>query len=168
MKRIFPMYKGVSLDKAGMGYSSIQSAKHYMDEKPIRKDFDKSLPKNYWYEFEYVYKHNGHVSGSCISEGDYQFHDTDYDEKFYIKDLTGKDKEPWDKVYAIEDKYRERGWAWASKKVQKEMYALHVELDKRGWYYALFEDTKDYWKKYRAYKKANVEYVEKSVKIKVE
>ena len=145
MKRIFPMYKGVSLDKAGMGYSSIQSAKHYMDEKPIRKDFDKSLPKNYWYEFEYVYKHNGHVSGSCISEGDYQFHDTDYDEKFYIKDLTGKDKELWDKVYAIEDKYRERGW-----------------------YYALFEDTKDYWKKYRAYKKANVEYVEKSVKIKVE
>ena len=49
MKRIFPMYKGVSLDKAGMGYSSIQSAKHYMDEKPVRKDFDVSLPKNYWY-----------------------------------------------------------------------------------------------------------------------
>lgn len=45
MKRIFPMYKGVSLDKAGMGYSSIQSAKHYMDEKPIRKDFDAALPK---------------------------------------------------------------------------------------------------------------------------
>ena len=169
MKRIFPMYKGVSLDKAGMGYSSIQSAKHYMDEKPIRKDFDKSLPKNYWYEFEYVHKHNGHISDSRISsEGDYQFHDTDYEEEFYIKDLTGKDKELWDKVYAIEDKYRERGWAWASKKVQKEMYALYVELDKRGWYYALFEDTNDYWKKYRAYKKANVEYVEKSVKIKVE
>jgi len=169
MKRIFPMYKGVSLDKAGMGYSSLQSAKHYMDEKPIREDFDKSLPKNYWYEFEYVHKHNGHISGSRISsEGDYQFHDTDYEEEFYIKDLTGKDKELWDKVYAIEDKYRERGWAWASKKVQKEMYALHVELDKRGWYYALFEDTKDYWKKYRAYKKANVEYVEKTVKIKVD
>lgn len=43
MKRIFPMYKGVSLDKAGMGYSSLQSAKHYMDEKPIRKDFDLEL-----------------------------------------------------------------------------------------------------------------------------
>ena len=32
MKRIFPMYKGVSLDKAGMGYSSVQSAKHYMED----------------------------------------------------------------------------------------------------------------------------------------
>ena len=138
MKRIFPMYKGVSLDKAGMGYSSIQSAKHYMDEKPIRKDFDKSLPKNYWYEFEYVHKHNGHVSDSRISsEGDYQFHDADYKEEFYIKDLTGKDKELWDKVYAIEDKYRERGWCWAGEKIQKEMYALQIELDKRGWYYCL-------------------------------
>ena len=48
------------------------------------------------------------------------------------------------------------------------MYALFVELDKRGWYYSLFEDTKDYWKKYRAYKKANVEYVEKTVNIKVD
>lgn len=141
------MYKGVSLDKAGMGYSSIQSAKHYMDEKPIRKDFDATLPKNYWYEFKYVYKHNGYVNNNHInSVADYQFHDTDYDEKFYIKDLTGKDKELWDKIYAIEDKYRERGWAWAGKKVEKEMNALHVELDKRGWYYALFEDTKDYWK----------------------
>ena len=98
----------------------------------------------------------------------YTFHDTDYEEEFYIKDLTGKDKELWDKVYAIEDKYRERGWGWAGEKVQKEMNALRIELDKRGWYYILFEDTKDYWKKYRAYKKANVEYVEKSVEIKVD
>lgn len=171
MKRIFPMYKGVSLDKAGMGYSSLQSAKHYMDEKPVRKDFDASLPKNYWYEFEYVHKHNGHKSDSdslMSSAAEYNFHDTDYEDEFYIKDLTGKDKELWDKVYAIEDKYRERGWGQASKKVQKEMYALLIELDKRGWYYTLFEDTKDYWKKYRAYKKANVEYVEKTVKIKVD
>lgn len=169
MKRIFPMYKGVSLDKAGMGYSSIQSAQHYMDEKPIREDFDKSLPKNYWYEFEYVYKHNGDVNDNLFSSVvNYPFHDTDYEEKFYIKDLTGKDKELWDKVYAIEDKYRERGWGWAGKKVEKEMYALLEKLDKRGWYYSLYEDTKDYWKKYRAYKKANVEYVEKTVKIKVD
>jgi hypothetical protein len=82
--------------------------------------------------------------------------------------LTGKDKELWDKVYAIEDKYRDRGWGWAGKKVEKEMYALLEKLDKRGWYYTLFEDTKDYWKKYRTYKKANVEYVEKTVKIKVD
>ena len=171
MKRIFPMYKGVSLDKAGMGYSSIKSAQHYMDEKPVRKDFDASLPKNYWYEFEYVHKHNGHKSDSdslMSSAAEYNFHDTDYEDEFYIKDLTGKDKELWDKVYAIEDKYRERGWGWAGKKVEKEMYTLLKELDKRGWYYTLFEDTKDYWKKYRAYKKANVEYVEKMVKIKVD
>lgn len=169
MKRIFPMYKGVSLNKAGMGYSSVQSAQHYMDETPIRTDFDKSLPKNYWYEFEYVYKHNDDINDNRISSvTDYQFHDTDYEEKFYIKDLTGKDKELWDKVYAIEDKYRERGWGWAGKKVEKEMYTLLEKLDKRGWYYSLYEDTKDYWKKYRAYKKANVEYVEKTVKIKVD
>ena len=171
MKRIFPMYKGVSLDKAGMGYSSIKSAQHYMDEKPVRKDFEASLPKNYWYEFEYVHKHNGHKSDSdslMSSAAEYNFHDTDYEDEFYIKDLTGKDKELWDKVYAIEDKYRECGWGWAGKKVQKEMYALLIELDKRGWYYTLFEETKDYWKKYRAYKKANVEYVEKTVKIKVD
>ena len=169
MKRIFPMYKGVSLDKAGMGYSSLQSAKHYMDEKPIRKDFDKTLPKNYWYEFEYVYKHNGDENDNNICDiVNYNFHDTDYEEKFYIKDLTGKDKELWDKVYAIEDKYRERGWGWAGDKVEKEMYTLLKKLDKRGWYYSLFEDTNDYWKKYRAYKKANVEYVEKTVKIKVD
>lgn len=92
MKRIFPMYKGVSLDKAGMGYSSIQSAKHYMDEKPIRKDFDAALPKNYWYEFEYVHKHNGReMSDHLISAvANYTFHNTDYDEEFYIKDLTVK------------------------------------------------------------------------------
>lgn len=169
MKRIFPMYKGVSLDKAGMGYSSIQSAQHYMDETPIRKDFDTALPKNYWYEFKYVYKHNGRTNDNLMSSiVNYQFHDTDYKEKFYIKDMTGKDKELWDKVYAIEDKYRERGWGWAGDKVEKEMYSLFKQLDKRGWYYSLFEDTKDYWKKYRAYKKANVEYVEKTVKIKVD
>ena len=126
MKRIFPMYKGVSLDKAGMGYSSVKSAKHYMDEKPIREDFDKALPKNYWYEFEYVHKHNDRVNDNFISSiADYKFHDTDYEEEFYIKDLTGKDKELWDKVYTIEDKYRERGWGWAGKKVEKEMYTLH-------------------------------------------
>lgn len=169
MKRIFPMYKGVSLDKAGMGYSSIKSAQHYMDENPIKKDFDATLPKNYWYEFEYAYKHNGRESNTHMSSiVKYNFHDTDYEEKFFIKDLTGKDKELWDKVYAIEDKYRERGWGWAGKEVEKEMYSLFKQLDKRGWYYSLFEDTDDYWKKYRAYKKANVEYVEKTVKIKVE
>ena len=47
MKRIFPMYKGNSLDKAGFGYSSIQSAKHYMDERPVQKDFDATLPERY-------------------------------------------------------------------------------------------------------------------------
>jgi hypothetical protein len=153
-----------------MGYSSIKSAQHYMDEKLIKKDFDATLPKNYWYEFEYVYKHNGHVNDNRMSSvTDYQFHNTDYEEEYYIKDLTGKDKELWDKVYAIKEKYRNRGgWGWAGEKVQKEMYALFIELDKRGWYYTLFEDTKDYWKKYRAYKKANVEYVEKTVKIKVD
>lgn len=156
------MYKGISLDKAGMGYSSIQSAKHYMDETPVRKDFDATLPKNYWYEFEYVHKHNGRVNDNHMSSiVGYNFHDTDYEEKFYIKDLTGKDKELWDKVYAIEDKYRDHGWAWAGEKVEKEMYSLFKKLDKRGWYYLLFEDTDDYWKKYRAYKKANVAYVGK-------
>ena len=170
MKRIFPMYKGVSLDKAGIGYSSIKSAQHYMDEKPIRKDFDKTLPENYWYQFEYVYKHNGREMSDhhICSVANYTFHDTDYEEEFYIKDLTGKDKELWDKVYAIEDKYRERGWGWAGKEVEKEMYSLFKKLDKRGLYHLLFEDTNDYWKKYRAYKKANVEYVEKSVEIKVD
>lgn len=170
MKRIFPMYKGKSLDKAGMGYSSIQSARNYMDEKPVKKDFDATLPERYWYEFEYAYKHNGReMENSFRSERvGYNFHDTDYDDKFYIKDLTGEDKVLWDKVFAIEDKYRERGWGWAGKKVEKEMNALLVELDKRGWYSALFENTDDYWKKYRAYKKANVEYIEKTVKIKVE
>lgn len=170
MKRIFPMYKGVSLDKAGMGYSSIKSAQHYMDENPIKKDFDATLPKNYWYEFKFAYKHNGRESNNHIcSIVGYNFHDTDYEEKFYIKDMTGKDKELWDKVYAIEEKYRNRrGWGWAGEKVQKEMYSLFKQLDKRGWYYTLFEDTKDYWKKYRAYKKTNVEYVEKTVNIKVD
>ena len=164
------MYKGVSLDKAGMGYSSIQSAKHYMDEKPVQKDFDKLLPKNYWYKFEYVYKHNGREMSNhhICAVANYTFHDTDYEEQFYIKDLTGEDKELWDKVFAIEDKYRGRGWAWAGKKVETKMYALFVELDKRGWYHSLFENEVDYCKKYRAYKKANVEYVEKSVEIKVE
>ena len=170
MKRIFPMYKGVSLDKAGMGYSSVKSAQHYMDEKPVKKDFDKTLPENYWYQFEYVYKHNGREMENSLRSSivGYNFHNTDYEDKFYIKDLTGKDKELWDKVYAIEDKYRERGWGWAGKEVEKEMYSLFKKLDERGWYYSLFEDTNDYYKKYRAYKKANVEYVEKSVKIKVE
>ena len=170
MKRIFPMYKGNSLDKAGMGYSSIKSAQHYMDENPIKKDFDATLPKNYWYQFKYAYKHNDRESNNHMSSiAGYNFHDTDYEEKFYIKDLTGKDKELWDKVYAIEEKYRNRlGWGWAGEKVQKEMYALFIELDKHGWYYSLFEDTDDYWKKYRAYKKANVEYVEKTVSIKVD
>ena len=170
MKRIFPMYKGVSLDKAGMGYSSIKSAQHYMDENPIKKDFDAMLPKNYWSEFKFAYKHNGCENNNHMSSiVNYQFHDTDYEEKFYIKDMTGKDKELWDKVYVIEEKYRNRrGWGWAGEKVQKEMYSLFKQLDKRGWYYSLFEDTDDYWKKYRAYKKANVEYVEKTVNIKVD
>lgn len=168
MKRIFPMYKGNSLDKAGMGYSSIQSARHYMDEKPVQKDFDATLPERYWYEFEYVYKHNGQERDSHINYiANHIFHDTDYEEQFYIKDLTGEDKELWDKVFAIEDKHRERGWGWAGEKVEKEMYSLLAELDKRGWYHSLFEDTADYNKKYRKYKKENVQFVEKDVKIQV-
>lgn len=165
MKRIFPMYKGESLDKAGMGYSSIQSARHYMDEKPVQKDFNATLPEKYWYEFEYAYKHNGREMDR--ERLGYTFHDCDYEEKFYIKDLTGKDKELWDKVFAIEDKYRERGWGWAGEKVEKEMYTLLIELDKRGWYYSLFENTDEYWKKYRKFKKENVQFVEKEVKIEV-
>ena len=169
MKRIFPIYKGDSLDKAGMGYSSIQSARHYMDEKPVQKDFNATLPERYWYEFEYVYKHNGYERENSLisSKANHIFHDTDYEEQFYIKDLTGEDKELWDKVFAIEDKYRERGWGWAGEEVEKEMYSLLAELDKRGWYHSLFEDTSDYNKKYRKYKKENVQFVEKDVKIQV-
>ncbi|MBR0342349.1 MAG: hypothetical protein IJH64_08965, partial [Oscillospiraceae bacterium] len=163
-------YKGNSLDKAGMGYSSIQSARHYMDEKPIKKDFDATLPERYWYEFEYVYKHNGREMENSHRSSivGYNFHNCDYEEKFYVKDLTGEDKVLWDKVFAIEDKYRERGWGWAGKKVEKEMYTLLAELDKRGWYSSLFENSADYWKKYRKYKKENLQFVEKEVKIEVE
>ena len=169
MKRIFPMYKGNSLDKAGFGYSSIQSAKHYMDERPVQKDFDATLPERYWYEFAYAYKHNGRemTDHHICAVAKYNFHATEYDDQFYIKDLTGEDKELWDKVFAIEDKYRGRGWAWAGKEVEKEMYALLIELDKRGWYHSLFEDEVDYCKKYRKYKKENVQFVEKDVKIEV-
>ena len=166
MKRTFPMYKGQSLDKAGMGYSNVKSARHYMNDRPVRKDFDKTLPERYWYEFEYVYKHNGQEM-SRESHG-HTFHECEYEEKFFVKDLTGKDRELWDKVFAIEDKYRERGWGWAGEKVEKEMYTLLIELDNRGWYYTLFEETTDYWKRYRKYFKENVEFVEKEVKVSVE
>ena len=170
MKRIFPMYKGNSLDKAGFGYSSIQSAKHYMDERPVQKDFDATLPERYWYEFAYAYKHNGRemTDHHICAVANYNFHATGYDDQFYIKDMTGEDKELWDKVFAIEDKYRERGWGWAGEKVEKEMYTLLIELDNRGWYYTLFEETTDYWKRYRKYFKENVEFVEKEVKVSVE
>lgn len=167
MKRIFPMYKGNSLDKAGFGYSSIQSAKHYMDERPVQKDFDATLPERYWYEFEYVYKHNGREMSSHIyAVSNYTFHDTDYEDPFYIKDLTGEDKELWDKVFAIEDEFRGHEWL-KDKEVEKELSALYIELDKRGWYYSLFENEVDYWKKYRKYKKENIQFVEKDVKIEV-
>ena len=168
MKRTFPMYKGQSLDRAGMGYSNKASARQYMNDRPVREDFAKTLPKNYWYEFEYVYKHNGMRRDMEIGSTGYKYHDTDYEEKFFIKDLTGKDKEICDKIYAIEDKHRARGWGWAGDKVRKEMERLLVELDKLGWYHALFEETTDYWKRYRRFFKENVEFVEKKVKVSVE
>ena len=168
MKRTFPMYKGQSLDKAGMGYSNVKSARQYMNDRPVRKDFDKTLPKNYWYEFEYVYKHNKRQNDNEIGSTGYKYHDTDYEEKFFIKDLNGRIREVCDKIYAIEDKHRERGWGWAGDKVRKEMEALLVEMDKLGWYHTLFEETTDYWKRYRKYFKENVEFVEKEVKVSVE
>ena len=169
MKRTFPMYKGQSLDKAGMGYSNVKSARQYMNWRPVEKDFKKTLPKRYWYEYSYAYKHNGRERDFLRNTPDYKFHDTDYEEKFYIKDMTGKDCELWDKVFAIEEKYRnKKGWGWAGKKVQDEMAKLFMELDKRGWYHALFEETTDYWKRYRKYFKENVTFVEKEVKVSVE
>ena len=83
--------------------------------------------------------------------------------------MTGKDRELWDKIFAIEDKYRnKKGWGWAGKKVQDEMERLMIEVDKRGWYNAILGDTDDYWKRYRKYFKENVTFVEKEVKVSVE
>lgn len=56
MKRIYPFYKNQDLSKKGLGYSSINSVKKFMNQSLIIEDFNKLFSDDYWFEHFYVYK----------------------------------------------------------------------------------------------------------------
>ncbi len=49
MKRIYPFYKNQDLSKKGLGYSSINSAKKFMNQSLIIEDFNKLFSDDYWF-----------------------------------------------------------------------------------------------------------------------
>ncbi len=159
------MYKGQDLSKEGMGYANIATARKYMDEWPIRKDFDATLPENYWYDYQLV-RYAADTMNHQHMIGQTMVHDSDFDRgNLYLKDLPdGKAKELYNRLFEI----HKTKWQKRSEAQQREADEIGLQLDKLGWYCDLIDqDTDDYWKRYRKYKKQHLSFVEKEVQITV-
>lgn len=161
-KKVFPIYKGKNLARTEMGYNNEACARSRMDEMPIISDFRKMLPEDYWWEFQYVMKHKGTISGHIIGEPP-DMHDPDYDTKVLVKDLTDKKVQ---KLYRRLFDITRKRYDEQSEAERKEVIKIGKELDKLGWFFRLGGcDTKDYDKKYRKYKKENLTFIKKDVEI---
>ena len=154
MKRIYPYYKNQDLSKKGLGYSSINSAKKFMDQTLIIEDFNKLFSDDYWFEHSYVYKLETKKSyypnrwGGFANPNmsiDYQ---EDYNNKFYLPELP-------DDIKKIVIKYFKLYNVWCKNRYDKDISIkldeLSLQLVDKGYGPHLYKDEKDYKKKLSKY-----------------
>lgn len=171
MKRIYPFYKNQDLSKKGLGYSSINSAKKFMNQSLIIEDFNKLFSDDYWFEHFYVYKLETKKSyypnrwGGFANPNmsiDYQ---EDYNNKFYLPELPEDIKKIVIEYFNFYYKewYKNRNWTDNNLKIRLD--ELSLQLVNKGYGPHLYKDDKDYKKKLSKYIKENVEFKEMDVEI---
>ena len=54
MKKIFPFYKDQNIANNPLGYTNVNNARKRMKADEVIKDFEATLPENYWLDHIYV------------------------------------------------------------------------------------------------------------------
>lgn len=111
MKKIFPFYKGENLSKTPLGYSNVTNARKRMDLTQVKKDFDETLPKDYWLDYYYIHELDNKWDENMI----FDKYDIRANSHFYCN------------ICIYTKGYVKRQKLWL-KSLDKEMYDLFIEL----------------------------------------
>jgi len=175
MKKIFPFYKGENISNNPLGYSSVSNAKKRMKQDDVVKDFDKTLPEDYWLGHMYIYElanpWNEDIRPNDVNKSIYEnkrvnthgamFFITYYT-LGYTKDgsLTNLKDLPDDVYELFVSLYK------AEETSNKELYELTLyAILRKGFLPALFKDKKDYKKRFNKFVSDNVEFREIEVNV---
>lgn len=164
MIKVFPFYKGKNISNNPLGYTTVQNARKRMNSKNVIKDFDKTLPEDYWFDYLYSYE-NDDVNTIDFNVGYNEYvvvKDYDIRKKVYLKDIKN------DEVISI---YRKLKYYYDnilnnySNKEIEHIKDLAKRISNLGYYPYCWKDDKDYKKKFSKFVTDNVEFREMDVNI---
>lgn len=176
MKKIFPFYKGKNISNNPLGYTNATNARKRMNDEEVRRDFEKTLPDDYWFEHYRACelanpwsedikpenkKYNVNISvclfGLTIYTDGYIGKEIKFEElpdnvqTLFRKELTFRDG-----YYVASD--------YDPETVDSYKEVLYGLL-KAGYYPYLWKDETDYKKRYLKFIKENVEFKEMDVDV---
>lgn len=164
MKKILPYYKGECIAKTPLGYTNVTNARKRMDDYDVKKDFEKTLPKDYWYRHYYTYRlkepwskdirpgqWNTSTSVGRFSTEYYTRGYVDHDTQVYFDNLPKSTAT----AYRILEETNDRD----------EYRTVLYTLLENGWMPVLWKDMKDYDKRYLRFIKENVEFREVEIEV---
>lgn len=165
MNRVFPIYKGKDLSKMGVGYSNVKSARKFMDSTKVVKDFDKSLPENYWNDFLYTYLNDTthpKKSHNVCTRRDIIIYDYDIKKQIFVKDIDNEDiKKMYIELFSLYNiLYYKRNLEQENRLVE-----LATKISELGYYPYVWKNDNDYKRKLSKFITNNVQFVEKEVEI---
>ena len=176
MKKIFPFYKGENISNNPLGYTNATNARKRMNDEEVRKDFEKTLPSEYWFDYYYTCELENPWSEDIKPENrKYRVHtlgclfriniyiDGYTSKKVMFRELPDNAQELFKKELSFRnDYYVTRDYDPETANSYKEVL---YGLLRAGYYPHLWKDETDYKKRYAKFVKENVEFRELDVDV---
>ena len=166
MKKIFPFYKGENISANPLGYTSVQNARKRMKKEVVEKDFEATLPADYWLGHSYTF-------GNKPSQTEYHSIGFNYivvvnaydtSKVTHLRDIENEELiDLFRKIMA----YYGKNWQDRTKEEADAIKEVVLKVSSLGYYPYTWKDFTDYNKRYRKFVSDNVEFRELDVEIKL-
>lgn len=168
MKKIFPFYKGKNIANNPLGYTSEKNAKLRMKMNDIVKDFESTLPENYWDDYLYLYELENPWREDYNAENKKEYRLSEaggrFYNRFFLKGYVKNDRK-YLKTFSDEMISLIK---LVNQTEDEETYLVNMKkLLELGLYPHAWKDETDYNKRLKKFIKDNVEFKELEVEINI-
>lgn len=191
MKKIFPFYKDQNIANNPLGYTNVNNARKRMKADEVMKDFEATLPEDYWLNHIYVYelenawssdwndsiaadyKRDRYMRHHGVSTSVFLYQTTIYT-KGYTKpnksiplmQLSPEIRNLYTRLYYLEKEVT-KDRINKTETHKEEYVSLIKEILTKGYFPHLFKEYKDRDKRYRKFVDEHVEFREMDVNIEI-